>query len=433
MTKKELPIVSFKSAHELRVWLAGNHATSDGIWLRIYKKNSGVESVTFGEVLDEGLCFGWSESKRVRGDEKSYLQRFTPRRTPGTTSVRNKKHIEQLIREKRMMPSGFAATGFAGTSGEETPLSGQVFPVREEYTRCVHALTCTGILTHLAGSGSMGVTGAEGYEYPLPTRDQVTELFDQNREFVERKILQGFDRLELTPMAMPALRLADLLAAAIIRHGAEGKIFQTRRSPIDPFVPVRVNKEKHVWVWETLRQALDTDGLVYFPQEYSGNHQGLTKPEIVNDGRICAVPGWSIGLVESLPVMPEQGRGLTIGGRKQLEIGLSPREYLATLKAEAYEGETGRTLEDFLTTFLIRLETTNEVSNDINDNNAHWCLGQYMKIPYAEVVPTGRWHRDIGRVRLDMHRTGNKLCTKRVGAATTVRLGRQQGPVKNGS
>jgi uncharacterized protein YdeI (YjbR/CyaY-like superfamily) len=84
-----------------------HHAESDGIWVRISRKNSGIPSVTFEEVLDEGLCFGWSESMRRTGDEQSYLQRFTPRRSKGTTSERNRKHVERLIREKRMMPSGF--------------------------------------------------------------------------------------------------------------------------------------------------------------------------------------------------------------------------------------------------------------------------------------------------------------------------------------
>ncbi|AUB58535.1 hypothetical protein BK008_09565 [Methanobacterium sp. MZ-A1] len=108
---KELPIFSFKSANELREWLMGNHAVSEGIWLRIYKKNSGVESVTFEEVLDGGLSFGWSESKRIKGDEKSYLQRFTPRRTIGTTSKRNLEHVKRLISENKMMPSGLKALG----------------------------------------------------------------------------------------------------------------------------------------------------------------------------------------------------------------------------------------------------------------------------------------------------------------------------------
>jgi hypothetical protein len=79
-------------------------------------------------------------------------------------------------------------------------------------------------------------------------------------------------------------------------------------------------------------------------------------------------------------------------------------------------------LEDFITKFLTHLETTNEASNDVNDNNALWCLGQYLKITYAALVPTGRWIRDVGRVRLDMHRTNNKLCTKSWGVSSTVRL-----------
>ncbi len=104
-----LPTLSFKSASELRDWLIKNHAASEGMWLRIYKKNSGIESITFEEILDEGLCFGWSESMRRKGDEKSYLQRFTPRATKGTTSKRNREHIEQLIKDKKMLPSGLKA------------------------------------------------------------------------------------------------------------------------------------------------------------------------------------------------------------------------------------------------------------------------------------------------------------------------------------
>jgi len=297
-----------------------------------------------------------------------------------------------------------------------------LFPVEREYARCVTALNRTGILTLLPESESIGVIGIDGKEYPIPTQEQVVELFNHTSELVSRKVPQGFDRLELTPMAMPTPLLIDRMKAAILKHAAEGKIFQTRRSPSDPLLPVHVNTEKTVWIWDTLRQALDTGELLYFPQEYSGNHRGQTKSEAVNNGRICAVPGWSVGLVESLPIMPGQGEGKTSGGRRQLEIGSSPREYLQTLQTEAYFGETGKTLEDFITKFLTHLETTNEVSNDVQDNNALWCLGQYLKVTYAELVPTGRWFRDVGRVRLDMHRTGNRLCTRSWGGATTVRL-----------
>ncbi len=298
-----------------------------------------------------------------------------------------------------------------------------LFPLEKEYARTITALNRTGILTLLPRSENLGVIGIDGKEYPVPTQEQVVELVAHNRELVGRKVPQGFDRLELTPMAMPTPLLIDRMKAAILKHAAEGKIYQTRRSPSDPLIPVRVNTEKHVWIWDTLRQALDTDELVYFPQEYSSNHRGQTKLGVINNGRICAFPGWSVGLVESFPIMPEQGQGRTLGGRRQLEIGSSPNEYLQSLQSEAYQGETGKTLEDFICKFLTHLETTNEVSNDVDDNNALWCLAQYLKISYAELVPTGRWHRSVGRTRLDMHRTNNKLCTKSWGGSTTVRLG----------
>lgn len=109
--KSKLPVLSFVSVAELREWLEQNHTSSMGIWLRIYKKDSGVASVSFVEVLEEGLCFGWSESKRIKGDDVSYLQQFTPRRTKGTTSKRNREYAKRLITEGRMTPAGLIALG----------------------------------------------------------------------------------------------------------------------------------------------------------------------------------------------------------------------------------------------------------------------------------------------------------------------------------
>jgi uncharacterized protein YdeI (YjbR/CyaY-like superfamily) len=105
----ELPVLAFNSGAALRAWLQEHHDTSDGIWVRIYKKASRVRSVTFDEMREEGLCFGWSESLRRPGDEASYLQRFTPRRVRGTASERNRRLAERLIGEGRMMPPGLDA------------------------------------------------------------------------------------------------------------------------------------------------------------------------------------------------------------------------------------------------------------------------------------------------------------------------------------
>jgi uncharacterized protein YdeI (YjbR/CyaY-like superfamily) len=111
MTSSELPILTFADAPALRAWLSDQHAVSAGIWLRIYKKASGMRSVTFLEVVDEGLCFGWSESRRRPYDQDSYLQCFTPRRTVGTQSQRNLERARALIQAGRMTPAGLRALG----------------------------------------------------------------------------------------------------------------------------------------------------------------------------------------------------------------------------------------------------------------------------------------------------------------------------------
>ncbi len=94
----------------------------------------------------------------------------------------------------------------------------QLFPVEREYARCVTALNRTSILTLLPQSESIGMIGRDGKEYPIPTQEQVVALFAHNSELVGRKVPQGFDRLELTPMAMPTPLLIDRMKAAILKH-----------------------------------------------------------------------------------------------------------------------------------------------------------------------------------------------------------------------
>ncbi len=112
----DLPVMEFKNGVDLREWLTKNHSTSPGIWIRVFNKQSGEESVTFEELLDEGLCFGWSESMRRGYDEISYLQRFTPRKTRGTTSKRNLDRVKILLAANRMTKAGLLALGITGTS-----------------------------------------------------------------------------------------------------------------------------------------------------------------------------------------------------------------------------------------------------------------------------------------------------------------------------
>lgn len=104
-----LPVVEFADEQELRAWLAEHGDASPGVWVRIARAGSGRRSITFLELLDAGLCFGWSESTRRSGDATSYLQRFAPRRRRGTASPRNRARAAALIAAGRMTPQGLAA------------------------------------------------------------------------------------------------------------------------------------------------------------------------------------------------------------------------------------------------------------------------------------------------------------------------------------
>ena len=89
--KNEMQIVSFASPKEWSRWLAGNHAESNGVWLRFFKKDSGEDTVTYAEALEEALCYGWIDGQLKKYDDKSYIQKFTPRRPKSIWSKRNIK------------------------------------------------------------------------------------------------------------------------------------------------------------------------------------------------------------------------------------------------------------------------------------------------------------------------------------------------------
>ena len=285
--------------------------------------------------------------------------------------------------------------------------------IDSEYDRCVQTLDTTGILVPLTQSKNAGVMGIDGEEYPLPTLEKVKETFTRNKELVERKTKQGFTQLQLTPMAMPILHLVDRVGTVITEHAEKGKIIQTKREPTDVDNPVGIHKDEPVWIWDNVQKAFDTPELVYFPRDFSEqDDHGLTKVEVMQDPHYCAVPGWSVGLIEPIPMMPRRGQGLVKGRRKQLEAKSTPNEYLETLRGPTYKGETGWTPEDFLIHFVTHLEMTDQVSHDRADGNALWMLGSYMpnSIPDALIVPTGNWARDAGqRMYIGGHRTNNRI------------------------
>jgi uncharacterized protein YdeI (YjbR/CyaY-like superfamily) len=99
-------IKSFRTEAALEKWMRANHARETELWLRIYKKDSGEPTVTHAQALDIALCWGWIDAIRKGFDDRSFLQRFTPRRPKSIWSQVNREHVARLIAAGRMTPHG---------------------------------------------------------------------------------------------------------------------------------------------------------------------------------------------------------------------------------------------------------------------------------------------------------------------------------------
>ncbi|CAN5316300.1 YdeI/OmpD-associated family protein [soil metagenome] len=115
--KKDFEILSFKTAKAFEKWLAKNHAMTDGIWIKFFKKDSGEKTLTYKEALDEALCYGWIDGQANKYDDASWIQKFTPRRTRSIWSKRNTEYIERLTKLGKIKQAGLAEVERAKADG----------------------------------------------------------------------------------------------------------------------------------------------------------------------------------------------------------------------------------------------------------------------------------------------------------------------------
>jgi uncharacterized protein YdeI (YjbR/CyaY-like superfamily) len=99
-------IGTFASRAEWEPWLAAEHETSSGVWLKLAKKGSGVASISHAEAVEVALCYGWIDGQAQSVDENYWLQRFTPRTARSKWSKRNRARAIQLIERGEMKPAG---------------------------------------------------------------------------------------------------------------------------------------------------------------------------------------------------------------------------------------------------------------------------------------------------------------------------------------
>ena len=110
-------VFEFKDLKALNRWYAKHHAKAPEMWIKLHKKGSGLPSVTNVEGFEEALCWGWIDAIRKPFDDKSFLQRYTPRGKKSIWSTRNQGIVQRLIEEGRMQAAGQTQIDLAKADG----------------------------------------------------------------------------------------------------------------------------------------------------------------------------------------------------------------------------------------------------------------------------------------------------------------------------
>ena len=103
---KPRKIKSFPTEVAFETWLAANHARETELWLKVHKKHSGLQTVTCAQALDVALSWGWIDGIRKAFDERSFLQRYSPRKPRSVWSQINRDNVARLTAAGRMTPHG---------------------------------------------------------------------------------------------------------------------------------------------------------------------------------------------------------------------------------------------------------------------------------------------------------------------------------------
>ena len=117
MPPDPLPVMAFESTQAWDAWLSAHHADSPGLWLKIAKKGSAGQSISYSDALDVALCHGWIDGQKGRHDDDYWLQRFTPRKPGGNWSKINTERAAALIASGKMRPAGLREVEQAQADG----------------------------------------------------------------------------------------------------------------------------------------------------------------------------------------------------------------------------------------------------------------------------------------------------------------------------
>lgn len=104
----------FQAFHD---WLAQHHDREPEVWIRMHKKGSGLVSIDWGQAVDAALCWGWIDGVRKSLDERSFLQRLTPRGPKSSWSKINVDKVATLTAAGLMTGHGLKHVEAARADG----------------------------------------------------------------------------------------------------------------------------------------------------------------------------------------------------------------------------------------------------------------------------------------------------------------------------
>jgi uncharacterized protein YdeI (YjbR/CyaY-like superfamily) len=111
------PVLPFATPAVFERWLAKHHVDHAGVWIQFFKVASGQKTITYAQALEVALCYGWIDGPVRKGNDVSWIHKFTPRGKRSVWSQVNRAHIERLIGEGRMKPAGHAVVELAKADG----------------------------------------------------------------------------------------------------------------------------------------------------------------------------------------------------------------------------------------------------------------------------------------------------------------------------
>lgn len=131
----------FKDADAFYAWLSKHHDSEPEVWIKIHKVGSGLPSITAKEAIDVVLCWGWIDAVRKGFDDRSFLQRYTPRGRKSIWSKLNVDNVARLIEEGRMTEHGLREVEAAKADGrwDRAYGSGKGLPIPDDLQAAIDA------------------------------------------------------------------------------------------------------------------------------------------------------------------------------------------------------------------------------------------------------------------------------------------------------